>query len=389
MTPPNKPTGSHVDSSANGVRLRAFIPELMPPKPLVRMEGAMLTAFSEAMHALGGLKLVASQLPDIDIFLYSYVRKEAVLSSQIEGTRSTLSEFLQHEATGAPGGLREDVEEVSNHVAALNHGMNRMRGGFPISNRLVREMHALLLRTGRGSNRMPGEFRQGQVWIGGDDPSRARFVPPQANYVQDLMSDLERFMHSDDPEVPPLLRAGYAHVQFETIHPFSDGNGRIGRILITTMLLAARVLDEPMLYLSLYFKNNREEYYDLLNSVRLNGDWDAWIEFFLQGVRDTAIGATETASRLRKMFETDRGTASRTGRRAGSVLRVHEAFMNRPVLTIPEVAKTTGLTFPTASAAVSALIDQGVAAELTNRTTNRVFVYTNYLNVLSEGTEVV
>ncbi len=381
-------TGSYVDAFADGGRVRAFVPEPMPPSVPVAMEGAMLDLFWEASVALGGLRQVSSQLPDIAIFLYSYVRKEALLSSQIEGTNSTLSQFLEHELSAASGVPNDDVTEVSNHVAALEHGRERLNADFPISNRLLRDMHRLLLRRGRGSDKMPGEFRRSQVWLGGRDPERASFVPPPAHLVMDLMGDLEQFLHSPDPGIPPLLRAGYAHVQFETIHPFADGNGRIGRILITMILLAAQVLDEPLLYLSLYFKQHRRDYYDLLNSVRLTGSWHDWMEFFLSGVRETAQGATDTAARLRRMFESDRQTAQQLGRRTGSVLRVHEAFMRRPLLTAAEVARMASMTFPTASAALSALEELGLVAEITGRETNRIYKYTKYLDVLSEGTEL-
>ena len=381
-------TGSYVDAFADGKRVRAFVPEPMPPSVPVAMEGAMLDLFWEASVALGGLRQVSSQLPDIAIFLYSYVRKEALLSSQIEGTNSTLSQFLEHELSAASGVPNDDVTEVSNHVAALEHGRERLNADFPISNRLLRDMHRLLLRRGRGSDKMPGEFRRAQVWLGGRDPERASFVPPPAHLVMDLMGDLEQFLHSADPGIPPLLRAGYAHVQFETIHPFADGNGRIGRILITMILLAAQVLEEPLLYLSLYFKRHRRDYYDLLDSVRLTGSWHDWMEFFLRGVRETAQGATDTAARLRRMFESDRRTAQQQGRRTGSVLRVHEAFMRRPLLTATEVARIASMTFPTASAALSALEELGLVAEITGRETNRVYKYTKYLDVLSEGTEL-
>lgn len=274
-------------------------------------------------------------------------------------------------------------------MAALEHGRDRLNADFPISNRLLRDMHGLLLRSGRGSDKMPGEFRRAQAWVGGGtNPERASFVPPPAHLLMDLMGNLELFLHSAGPGIPPLLRAGYAHVQFETIHPFADGNGRIGRILITMILLAAQALDEPLLYLSLYFKQNLRDYYDLLNSVRLTGSWQHWIEFFLLGMRDTAQGATDTAMRLRTMFESDRRTAQSQGRRTGSVLRVHEAFMRRPLLTTQEVARMAGMTFPTASAALAALEDLGLVAEITGRETNRVYKYTEYLEVLSEGTEV-
>lgn len=380
-------TGRYVDAIADGMRVRAFVPDMLPPAAPVRTEGPMLALFGEASQALGGLRGVSAMLPDLHVFLYSYVRKEAVLSSQIEGTRSTLSEFLAKEKSGVPGALDADVIEVSNHVAALDHGVTRMTGGFPISNRLIREMHGLLLRRGRGSNVLRGEFRTSQVWIGGDNPEMPRFVPPPANYVPDLMGNLEQFIHADDG-IPPLLRAGYAHVQFETIHPFEDGNGRIGRILITMMLIAHGIIDQPLLYLSLYFKNHRMDYYDLLDDVRKTGNWHSWMEFFLIGVRDMASGAVQTSARLRDMFASDRQEVQDTGRQAGSVLRVHEAFTKVPVLTVPDVVADAGMHYQTANNAVSALEDLGIISEITGRGRNRTYAYRKYLNVLSEGTEV-
>jgi Fic family protein len=280
----------------------------------------------------------------------------------------------------------DDVVEVSNYVAALDHGLTRLRGGFPLSNRLIREIHGVLLSRGRGSGKSPGEFRGSQNWIGGARPGNAVFVPPPHIAVPDCMAALERFLHAQDDGLPVLARAGLAHVQFETIHPFLDGNGRVGRLLITFLLCHAGVLREPLLYLSLYLKQHRPDYYALLDMVRREGNWEAWLEFFLEGVRVTAEGAVETAQRLAGMFRDHRATVETKGRRAGSALRVHEAIKARPILSMPEICRATGLSFPAASSAMNLLVDLGVARELTGKRRNRLFVYDQYLAILNEGT---
>lgn len=340
------------------------------------------------MLALGRLDGVSLLLPDTDLFLYAYVRKEAVLSSQIEGTQSSLSDLLLFEMEQAPGVPIDEVVEVSNYVAALEHGLTRLREGFPLSVRLIREIHASLLARGRGSEKEPGEFRRSQNWMGGTRPGNALFVPPPPAAVADCMSDLERFFHDETATLPILVKAAMAHVQFETIHPFLDGNGRVGRLLITFLLCHAGVLRQPLLYLSLYLKQNREEYYRLLEVVRHDGDWEAWVSFLLEGVVQTSGGAVATARRLVELFEGDRARIQPSGRRAGSALRVHDALKARPLLTLQEAARRAGLSFPSAAAGMSVLAGLGIARELTGKRRNRVFVYDRYLATLSEGTEI-
>lgn len=379
-------TGRYEISSTVGELVHAFVPVALPPKPKLDI-AAMQRLVGQAHLALGRLDSLSTLLPDHRILLYSYIRKEAELSSQIEGTQSSLSDLLMFEIEEAPGAPIDDVAEVSRYVAAFEHGLRRLRGGFPLSNRLIREIHFKLLEYGRGSDKSPGEFRRSQNWIGGTRPGNARFVPPPPSAVLDCMSDLERFLHSDYPDIPPLVQAGLAHVQFETIHPFLDGNGRVGRLLIVFMLCSAGVLREPMLYLSLYFKERRQEYYDLLNVVRQNGDWEAWIEFFLEGVRETAEGAYETAQRLLDLFEADQARIQKTGRAAGSALRTHQALKERPVSSIRVIRDRTGLSFPAVSSAINRLTELGIVREITGAERNRVFVYDRYLAILSEGTE--
>lgn len=378
-------TGRYEIALTTGEPVRAFVPNPLPPDPALDI-AALQIPLERALLALGRLDSVSSMLPDQRIFLYSYIRKEAVLSSQIEGTQSSLSDLMMFEREEAPSAPLEDVAEVSRYVAAFEHGLRRLRGGFPLSNRLIREIHFKLLEHGRGSDKSPGEFRRSQNWIGGTRPGNARFVPPPPSAVLDCMSDLERFMHRSD--IPALVKAGLAHVQFETIHPFLDGNGRVGRLLIVFMLCSAGVLREPMLYLSLYFKERRQDYYSLLNRVRRNGDWEAWMEFFLEGVWETAEAAVETTHRLLHLFESDQARIQESAQAAAaSTLRVHQALKEGPVGSISDISDRTGLSFPTASSAINRLTELGIVREITGAERNRVFVYDRYLAILSEGTE--
>lgn len=327
-------------------------------------------------------------MPEPDLFLYSYVRREAVLSSQIEGTQSSLAQLLLFEIEEAPGVPIDDVVEVSNYVAALHHGLQRLQEGFPLSNRLIREMHGILLSRGRGSTESPGEFRRSQNWIGGTRPGNAHFVPPPPDQVEDCMAALERFLHGEDNPYPTLVKAALAHVQFETIHPFLDGNGRIGRLLIAFVLHHDRVLSQPLLYLSLYFKQHRAEYYRLLDLVRAEGNWEAWLDFFLEGVESTATGAVESVRRLLALFQQDEQRIQRAQRRASTTLRVFRVLCKRPLVTLNEVCRRTELSFPAAAKAMETLATLGIVQEITGRQRNRAFAYQNYLKILSEGTEV-
>jgi Fic family protein len=330
---------------------------------------------------------LASVLPDLALFLYAYVRKEAVLSSQIEGTQSSLSDLLLFENSEVPGVPLEDVQEVSNYVAALNHGMKRLREGFPLSLRLIREIHSVLLSHGRGSEKEPGEFRRSQNWIGGTRPGNAAFVPPPPEVVTELMGQLELFLHEEHAGLPLLVKAGLAHVQFETIHPFLDGNGRLGRLLITFLLCAHGSLHEPILYLSLYFKTHRQAYYEHLMRVRSNGEWEAWLEFFLEGVKETSNQAVSAARRILALMSSDRKKIEGLGRPAASVLRVHQYAQTRPIFSIAAAARTVEISFPTASSAVEHLQNVGIVREITGRQRDRVFAYGAYLDILNEGTE--
>jgi len=358
----------------------------LPPTPSLDFTPARQKLLERATLALGRLDSVTLLLPDPDVFLYAYVRREAVLSSQIEGTQSSFADLLLFELEEAPGVPFDDVVEVSSYVAATEHGMRRMNSGFPLSNRLIREMHGVLLSKGRGSEHSPGEFRRSQNWIGGARPGVAHFVPPPPARVEDSMADLERFIHDNDCPYPILVRAALAHVQFETIHPFLDGNGRVGRLLIAFVLHHGGVLRKPLLYLSLFFKQNRSEYYRLLDLVRADGDWEAWLDFFLHGVETTASNAVATAQHLATIFKEDSALIQSSGRLASSVLRVFSAMCETPVNTLANLCRRTSITFPTAASAMRKLVELGIVNEVTGGKRNRAFAYKRYLSLLNEGT---
>jgi Fic family protein len=345
---------------------------------------AQLDAANQALGRLDGVTLL---LPDPDLFLYTYIRKEAVLSSQIEGTQSSLSDLLlfEHDATLAVP--REDALETSNYITAMNHGLETIRTGrLPLCNRLIREVHGLLLRAGRGSDRAPGEFRRTQNWIGGSSPATARYVPPPSNEVEPLMANLERFLHDDPHPTPILLKAAVAHAQFETIHPFLDGNGRVGRLLVTLLLAADGVLERPLLYLSLFLKQNREAYYELLQGVRRDGAWEEWITFFLDGVIAVAGAATDTTRKIMAMIDRDRQRIQALDRGAATASRVHDVAARFVLVSPREVAEALGITPPPVYTAISRLEEIGILREVTGRQRGKVYAYDEYLALLNEGT---
>ncbi|MFN2342907.1 MAG: Fic family protein, partial [Desulfonatronovibrio sp.] len=336
--------GRYVTISTVGEKAKAFVPAPLPPYPPIDWTPELSNKFDQALMALGRLDSVSTLLPGTSLFLYMYVRKEAVLSSMIEGTQSSLSDLLLFELDQEPGVPIDDVQEVSNYVAALDHGLHLLKKGLPLSLRLFREIHGVLLIKGRGSHQTPGEFRRSQNRIGGTRPGNAAFVPPPAEEVMECMSKLELFLHDQPKPTPVLLRAALAHLQFETIHPFLDGNGRLGRLLITLLLCEQKVLREPMLYLSLYFKLHRQYYYELLNNVRLTGDWEAWIDFFVEAVIVTANQAVETAKQLLSLSNQDSEKIEGLGRAAQSTLRVHRALLEHPIATSGSLVEKTGIT---------------------------------------------
>ena len=380
--------GRYLTISTAGEKAQAFVPAPLPPQPPIDWTPELRGKFDQALLALGRLDSVSALLPETSLFLYMYVRKEAVLSSMIEGTQSSLSDLLLFELDQEPGVPLDDVREVSNYVAALDHGLRLLAEGLPLSLRLLREIHGVLLAKGRGSSRTPGEFRRSQNWIGGTRPGNAAFVPPPATEVPECMSKLELFLHDQPEPAPVLLKAALAHVQFETIHPFLDGNGRLGRLLITLQLCEQKVLREPMLYLSLYFKTHRRYYYQLLDNVRLSGDWEAWLDFFAEAVIVTATQAVETAQQLLDLSTRDRDKIGGLGRATDSARHVHRTLLAHPIATPGWLTEKTGLSAATVNKALGHLERLGIVKELTARKRNRLFSYADYVEIMNRGTEL-
>lgn len=386
-TKPNNRIGTYVLKNFKDESFRAYVPPPLPPDPPLALQ-PLLSLLDQANQTLGRLDGLASILPDPSLFIYLYVRKEAVLSSQIEGTQSSFSDLVLFESAESPSVPLEDVREVSNYVAAMNHGLRRLKEDFPLSLRLMREIHGILLSRGRGSEKQPGEFRRSQNWIGGTRPGNAAFVPPPPENVMECMGALEKFLYREHQDLPILVKAALVHVQFETIHPFLDGNGRLGRLLITFLLCAAGAIREPILYLSLYFKTNRARYYELLDRVRTQGDWETWIEFFLTAVRETAQQAADTYREILALIEGDRHKIEALGRPASSVLRVHQHLQRKPIITIPATAEQLCLSAPTVTKALQHMVKLGLVRETTGKQRHRLFTYHRYLAILNRGTEL-
>ncbi len=379
--------GEKIVIPSAGERVEAYLPPPLPPTPKLNLE-IHHSKLERACSAIGRLDGVATILPDTSIFLHACIRQEALLSSQIEGIQSTLSDLLLFEVDRVPGVPLDDVQEVSDYVKAVYHGLERIREGFPLCQRLMKEMHAILLSSGRGKTKLPGEFRRSQNWIGGTRPGNALYVPPPHGYVPDLMSNLERFMHSETPEFGTLVKAGLIHVQFETIHPFLDGNGRLGRLMVPLFLCTSGLLEHPTLYLSLYFKKHRSCYYELLQRVRTHGDWETWLEFFLDGIIDTSEHATETARKILQLFDDDCEEIKQLGRPAVSALQLQRMLQKHPFLPVPYAARESGASLPTAYKAMEHLKKMGIVQEITGKKYNRVFVYERYWKILTEATEL-
>lgn len=369
--------------------VRAFIPGPLPPDPPIIISPELRDELDRAFIALGRLDSASAYLPDTNLLLYMYIRKEAVLSSQIEGTQSSLSDLLLFEMDAVPGVPMDDVEEVSCYVAALTYGLDKIRSGFPLSNRLLKEIHAILVKSGRGSRKDPGEFRRSQNWIGGTRPGNAVYVPPPPDAVQACMGELELFYNNKRGKTSTLEKAALTHAQFETIHPFLDGNGRLCRLLITLILCHDAILHEPLLYLSLFFKNHREEYYDLLQKTRLENDWESWLSFFAKAILLTAEQSAETAKRLIRLVEEDRVAVRNLGRIAGSALMIHQSLIQRPLADAARLCQSTGLVPNTVNKILKALEDAGMVREITGRNRNRVYAYRKFIDVMNEGTELI
>lgn len=386
--------GKYVTQSVAGEQYRAYLPALLPPDPPLALDSGLLQRMDQANRALGRLEGISQVWPNSGHFLnqllYQYVRKEAVLSSQIEGTQSSLSDLLLYELEETPGVPLDDVQEVSSYVTALSHGLTRLRQGFPLSLRLLREIHGILLghgHGGRGADKTPGEFRRSQNWLGGSRPGNAAFVPPPPDRLMDCLDPFEHFLHDEPEPMPSLIKAALAHVQFETIHPFLDGNGRLGRMLITLLLCHDKVLSEPSLYLSVYFKAHRPEYYDHLQRVRSDGDWEGWLRFFLTGITETATEAAQAAQKIWTLFDQDRRRIQEQGKIAGTALRVHDLLQQWPIISITAACKALGLTHPAVNKSLRKLEEMNIVREITGRQRNRLYLYESYMNILNKGQE--
>ena len=372
-------------SGADTVPYQAYIPNPLPPDPPLDM--ADLAPLLEQAHiAIGRLDSMSETLPDTSLFINTYIRKEALLSSQIEGTQSSLSDLFLLEAKKTPRSFTSEAMEVVRYVSAMEYGLKRINE-IPISLRLIKEVHKKLMTDTRGKNKQPGEFRRSQNWIGGAKPSTAVFVPPPADYINEQLSDLEKFLNEKNTGIPVLIKAALAHVQFETIHPFLDGNGRLGRLLITFILCVEDVLKQPLLYLSLYLKIHRNDYYNHLQSVRETGDWEAWIKFFLKGVIETAEQATKTMQAIRKLFAEDNDKISEHGKSAASVFKIHNHLQEYPMTTTRRIKEDTGLSRVTVLRGLKILEDLGIAREITGEPRHKLFVYDQYFSLLKEGTD--
>lgn len=370
---------------------RAFLPAALPPDPPVRLEGPLGVLLAQADSALGRLDGSVVTLPEPDLFVFMYIRKEAVLSSQIEGTQSSLQDLLAAEANLFEStDIPRDVDEVINYVAAMNHGLNRL-AELPVSVRLIREIHQRLLHGVRGGRLTPGELRRSQNWIGpgGAGIAEAVFVPPPPDAVVEALGQWEVFLHAED-DLPLLVKIGLAHAQFETIHPFLDGNGRVGRLLITFLLTQAGVLEKPVLYLSHYLKRHRQEYYESLQAVRDHGDWEGWLAFFLRGVASVSREAADTARRVLLLRERHRTEiAAGLGRAAGNGHRVLESLYRRPIVSVAQVQSLTGTSFAAANQLVARLTDLGILREITGYARNRRFRYDAYIRLFTDDDPAV
>jgi Fic family protein len=379
-------TGHYRVSTVVGEQVQAYIPKPLPPEPPLEME-PFYALLDRANQALGRLDGSTALLPDPQLFIYLYLRKEAVLSSQIEGTQSSLSDLLQFESGLTPNAPLDDVSETSNYVAAMEYGLKRLKEGFPISLRLLCEIHGVLLRKGRGAQRTPGEFRRSQNWIGGTRPGNALFVPPPPEDLMECLDAFEKYLYDD--RLPLLVKLGLVHVQFETIHPFLDGNGRLGRLLLTLLLCESGVLREPLLYLSLYLKSNRNRYYELLQKVRTNGVWEEWLQFFLEGVESTARQAAETAFQLRELFRKDGRRIQAQAKSVATSLQIHSYLQAKPVASIGSIAASVSKTVTTVAAVLANLQQLGIVTETTGRRRNRIFIYQRCFDLIGFGTEPI
>lgn len=381
-------TGTYIVDTTAGVAARAFVPHPLPPDPPLSLTAEDDDLVARANQAIGRLKGLTRLLPDTSLLIYMYIRKEALLSSEIEGTVSSLEDLLLLENSDAPGIPLEDTRDVLNYVRAIEHGLKlASSGGLPIAGRLLRETHKVLLAQGRGASKEPGQYRRSLVRLGGTSFQDASFIPPPAHLVPDCMAAFEKFINDIPTRTPTLLKAALAHAQFETIHPFRDGNGRLGRLLITLLLCAEEALKEPTLYLSLYFKTHRQTYYEKLQRVRTHGDWEGWLRFFLKGVLETVSKAEELASAMLAMFDAhETQLLKKLGGRSSSALRVHQFMRRQPVFSAPKAARGSGLTAPTVTSCIVAMKRLRMVRELKTSKRPRLYAYQPYIELLSERT---
>ena len=378
-------TGGYAVTPVAGEVVRAFVPDPLPPAPTLTFDAGVPRALEAAAAAVGRLDTIGTGTdPRAAILRYACVRQEAIGSSRIEGIDVPIEALLKVEVDGPSSTTSDDVREVANYVRAIEQGIGQMQNGLPLSNHLLRDLHAVLLDSPRGRNKTPGEFRKAQNWIGGPRLLNARYVPPPPTEVEHCMAALERFAHAADESMPLLARVALTHGQFEAIHPFLDGNGRVGRLLVTLMLRDLNVLREPVLPISAHLFRHRAAYYDFLNALTRTGEWEAWLEYFLEGVRAAADTAFALSGRLADVFAADQERIQGTGRRARSAARVHEVLMARPVVSIPLVRRLAELSFPAAANAVDLLTELGITRQMTPGARNRIFGYDAYLRILGE-----
>lgn len=384
----NNRLGQYVTQTIASEPFKAYVPLKLSQYTDLNIELDKISVLLErASLSISKLNNIADNIPNKALFLYMYVRKEALVSSQIEGTQSSLSDLMlfEHQHTESLSVTKDDVEEVSNYVKGLSYGLKKLKSGFPLCLRLIKEVHGILLKGTRGKHKQPGEFRRSQNWIGGTRPGNARFVPPPPELLPDLLGDLENFINNININIPVLVKAGLVHVQFETIHPFLDGNGRLGRLLIILLLCENKVLHEPILYLSLYFKQHRDYYYDLLQRVRTEGVWEEWLTFFLEGVEYTSIQAINTAEKLNKIFEQDVNKINKLGRAKLSCLKVFEYLQTMPQVSVVDLTNDLDLTPPTIRASLANLERLKIIKDISTRERNKVYKYTKYFDLIQDG----
>jgi len=377
--------GKYVVQDKANEPYKAYIPPRLPPELPIDLKD-LYPLLDKATRAIGALNSLIRSIPNPDLFVLTYIRREALLSSQIEGTQSSFSDLILFEHHQKPNVSIDDVEEVSNYIAAMNYGLKRLKN-FPLSLRLLREIHGVLLQSGRGAQKLPGEFRRSQNWLGGTRPGNALFVPPPPECLISCLDNFEKFLHDKEVKLPILIKVGLAHVQFETIHPFLDGNGRLGRLLIILLLCEAGILEAPVLYLSLYFKQDRDIYYDLLQQVRTHGAWEAWLEFFLIGIAESATEAVLMAKKINSLFDEDVAQIKNLGRIRFSCLEIFEYLKKLPQVSVPFLSRELSMTAPTVRSVLNHLTELEILKETSGKKRDKIYIYQKYLDILEYGAQ--